>query len=262
MRIERRVQTPTRFNLKCDAHASINRIYRLIFNEALGAWVPVSEITRGRGRRNGRLAMTLVSTLALGVSMAAQAGAPPRQSGALSPPETSAPPATQLPSGSVVVAGTATIASDVAVLTVDQSSQRAIINWNTFNVGSAAQVNFVRRAQIKAAHVSVLKFKRPGVGPCWQHQWHLWIVRVVLPGGLDRARPTYMGPASRRNEIPASSAKAVESTAPRKAANKAENPLRRRGLPRYSLLVFMFLAADSENKLKVVIIVRKLLCPD
>ncbi|MEJ0006125.1 MAG: YDG domain-containing protein [Steroidobacteraceae bacterium] len=45
-----------------------------------------------------------------------------------------------------MVAGSATIAPGgvpgVAVLNIDQSTARAIIDWNSFNLGSAAQVNF------------------------------------------------------------------------------------------------------------------------
>jgi filamentous hemagglutinin family protein len=124
-------------------HASINRIYRLIFNEALGAWVPVSEITRGRGKRNGRLgraAAALAPMLAaMGLALPAYAGAPP---------PAAAPAPTQLPTGGTVVTGSATITPGskpgTAVLDIDQTSQRAVIDWNTFNLGSAAQVNFVQ----------------------------------------------------------------------------------------------------------------------
>jgi filamentous hemagglutinin family protein len=53
------------------------------------------------------------------------------------------PPApTQLPQGGKVVGGSAAISSSGSTLTVQQSSQRAAIDWNTFNVGSGAQVNF------------------------------------------------------------------------------------------------------------------------
>jgi filamentous hemagglutinin family protein len=53
------------------------------------------------------------------------------------------PPApTQLPEGGKVVGGSAAISSTGNNLTVQQSSQRAAIDWNTFNVGSGAQVNF------------------------------------------------------------------------------------------------------------------------
>ncbi len=51
-----------------------------------------------------------------------------------------------LPSGGKVVAGSATISqtsnATSATMNVNQTSQRAVINWDSFNVGSNAQVNF------------------------------------------------------------------------------------------------------------------------
>ena len=125
-------------------HASMNRVYRLVWNEALDAWIAVSEITRGRRKRNGRRAAILVSLLGLN-SLGAYA----------------TPPApTELPTGGKVVAGAATISPastpDAAVLNIDQASQRAAIDWNTFNVGTAAQVSFNQPNQNSATLNRVL----------------------------------------------------------------------------------------------------------
>ena len=72
---------------------------------------------------------------ALSLAGLAQAGAP-----------TSTPTSTQLPSGGSVVAGTATVDSNTgsASMTITQSSQRAVVDWTRFDVGSAAQVTFVQ----------------------------------------------------------------------------------------------------------------------
>ncbi|MCF8167999.1 MAG: filamentous hemagglutinin N-terminal domain-containing protein, partial [Rhodoferax sp.] len=117
------------------AHASMNRIYRLVWNEVLGAWVAVSEIAKGRGKRSVRAAVLLAPVLAaLGLSLPVQAG-----------PPAPVPAPTQLPVGGKVLAGSATIqpvAPGGAVLNIDQTTQRAAINWNSFNLGHAAQVNF------------------------------------------------------------------------------------------------------------------------
>ncbi|SSW91242.1 filamentous hemagglutinin family protein, partial [Rhodopseudomonas pentothenatexigens] len=51
--------------------------------------------------------------------------------------------AQQLPSGGSVAAGSATISSpNAATLNINQSSDRAIINWNSFSVGQGGTVNF------------------------------------------------------------------------------------------------------------------------
>ena len=53
-----------------------------------------------------------------------------------------APAPTQLPTGGTLAAGAATIAQNGSTLNINQTSNRAALNWQTFNVGSAATVNF------------------------------------------------------------------------------------------------------------------------
>jgi len=108
-------------------HGSINRIFRLIFNEALGAWIPVAETARGRGKRSRRAAALLAPLIAaLSPSIPAVAAGPavPRSAG--SAVAVTAPPTpTTLPTGGTVVAGSATLTNSSmpasAVLTVDQT---------------------------------------------------------------------------------------------------------------------------------------------
>jgi filamentous hemagglutinin family protein len=50
--------------------------------------------------------------------------------------------ATQLPSGGKVVGGQATLQSSGSTLNVNQTSQRGVVEWDTFNVGSKAKINF------------------------------------------------------------------------------------------------------------------------
>ncbi|MEY3862781.1 MAG: hypothetical protein RIR60_1147, partial [Pseudomonadota bacterium] len=75
----------------------------------------------------------LTIALCLCVSLAAHAETPPAT--------------TALPTNGQVVAGTAHISTDnsnasAPVMNVNQASQRAVVNWEKFDVGSAATVNF------------------------------------------------------------------------------------------------------------------------
>lgn len=54
----------------------------------------------------------------------------------------SAPTPTALPTGGQVKAGSASINQSGAAMTVNQGSQKAIINWQTFNIGGQASVTF------------------------------------------------------------------------------------------------------------------------
>ena len=56
----------------------------------------------------------------------------------------SAVPATQLPQGGKVLGGAASITQSTGNMQVNQTTPRAVIEWNSFNLGSKAQVNFVQ----------------------------------------------------------------------------------------------------------------------
>ena len=104
-------------------HASMNRAYRLVWSDRHNAYVVAAETARGRGQRAVRGVAALLLATSVGVN--AQTVAP-----------------TQLPTGGRVAAGQANIVQAPARLDIHQSSNRAVIDWQTFNVGSAAQVNF------------------------------------------------------------------------------------------------------------------------
>ena len=106
----------------------MNCAYRLIWNEDLNAWVVAPEIASARGKRGQvkRSAAALMLTLAIGAHTALAAELA----------------TTALPGGGQVSAGQATISSTGAAMTINQGSQRAIINWQNFDIGSQASVNF------------------------------------------------------------------------------------------------------------------------
>lgn len=134
----------------------MNHIYQLVWNSLHQAWVAVSEVASGLGsrstmdqrRRPGAAGGTVparftIKTIAA-CAHAISAGALFLINSLQVSAQTIAP--TTLPQGGVVTQGAATLqgaGSSVApVLNVNQTSQRAVINWNTFNLGSAATVNF------------------------------------------------------------------------------------------------------------------------
>ena len=117
-----------------NGHASLNRFYRLVWSHVTQSWHAVSELTKSNGKGGSRslVLSTIASVVLAGGSFKLYAQ--------------QAPPATQLPTGGIVAQGTASIAqtatAQAARMTVNQSSQRAVINWNSFNVGQNASVVF------------------------------------------------------------------------------------------------------------------------
>ena len=115
----------------------MNRIYRLVWSAPRACWVVAGERSRSRSKSGRGLQRTTTSLIA-GAIGALSIG----YAGVL----LAGPPApTALPQGGVVVAGSATIAPPAGnQLTVNQSSSQAVINWNRFDIGAAATVNFVQ----------------------------------------------------------------------------------------------------------------------
>ncbi len=121
----------------------MNRVYRLIWNDLTRTWVAVAESAMGRGKRAGgtvgrarnphqtrRAVVVCVKLLVVSVALI---GAPVQ-----------ALDSNALPTGGSVVAGSAAISQTANVLTVQQASQRVALNWQSFNIGAAATVNFIQ----------------------------------------------------------------------------------------------------------------------
>ncbi|HEY8875918.1 MAG TPA: YDG domain-containing protein, partial [Roseateles sp.] len=112
-------------------HASLNRIFRLVWSAAQGGWVAVHEHARGRGKA-GRSARRLNALAAAGLmALGAGPGAAWAQVGADATPQ-----------GGKLVAGQASWQQSGANLTVNQGSKRAAIDWTTFDIGRNASVVF------------------------------------------------------------------------------------------------------------------------
>jgi trimeric autotransporter adhesin len=125
-------------------HGSMNRVYRLVWNLARIAWVPVAETARGRGKsgrtraasraRATAATATAAAALALGLTPLAQAGPSPAV-----PTST-----TSSPTGGKIVSGKGNITQSGDTTTVDQSSQTLSINWASFNIAPQDTVDFVQ----------------------------------------------------------------------------------------------------------------------
>ena len=113
----------------------MNKTFNLVWSQVSNSYVAVSEAvkSKGKGVSGSTLVVSASATLMLllGNSLAQAAPQAP-------------PTATQLPTGSTVVGGSATVSQAGAVMQINQASNRAAINWQTFNVGSAATVNIAQ----------------------------------------------------------------------------------------------------------------------
>lgn len=99
-------------------HASMNRIYRLVWSQVLNAWVAVAENVKGRGKStSGRKLIAAALALASPLALAA-------------------------PTGGQVSAGSGVIAQAGVTTTITQSTQNLAINWQSFDIAANEAVHF------------------------------------------------------------------------------------------------------------------------
>ncbi|OGS81242.1 MAG: hypothetical protein A2Z94_03050 [Gallionellales bacterium GWA2_55_18] len=136
----------------------MNHIYRLVWSEIANTWAAVAEIAKGRGKRSSTVgaspkpdeatvgwAMPTMPVLSLSKRLSftqSYALLPLTLALAIIGAPAHALDVGALPTGGSVTAGSATISQVANILIVQQSSQRAAIDWKSFNIGASATVNF------------------------------------------------------------------------------------------------------------------------
>jgi filamentous haemagglutinin family N-terminal domain len=101
----------------------MNLIYKLIWNDSLGAFTVASELTRARGKCPRR------ARVVCGLMLAAAAMGGQAQS---------------LPTGAEITVGQGSILQTGNTLTITQDTQNLAINWQQFNVGANETVRFAQ----------------------------------------------------------------------------------------------------------------------
>ena len=126
--------------------------YKIVFSKRLGTLVAVGEHTVGQGKTaSGSGVRNVVSGAirsfigALNAVFAAVALTFLTASFTASVSQAAGPAATALPTGASVNSGnvaiSSTSSSSAATMTITQASDKASVNWQSFNIGSAARVN-------------------------------------------------------------------------------------------------------------------------
>jgi trimeric autotransporter adhesin len=103
----------------------MNHCYRLVFNKSSQLWQVVSEIAKSHSKSAAVVLLPLLSLLANEHAWAD-------------------PALNTLPTGGQVVSGHSVITQNGNQLNILQSTQKSIINWNTYNIGANAQVTYVQ----------------------------------------------------------------------------------------------------------------------
>ncbi|MGB4114971.1 MAG: filamentous hemagglutinin N-terminal domain-containing protein [Polaromonas sp.] len=110
----------------------MNHIHHSVWNDSTGTFVAVSENVSGAGKKSSctpsRARAACFAISALSACLMLGFGAP----------------ALALPAGGVVAAGGASISSSGATTTINQTTARAVINWQSFGIAAGQTVQFVQ----------------------------------------------------------------------------------------------------------------------
>ncbi len=113
----------------------MNKIFTLVWSAARSAFIVAHEHAKSHGKPSSSRSGATTASLLLG--LLGNAGF------ALAGPPV-APPVNALPTGGQVAAGAASITQSANRMDINQSTQKAILNWQSFNIGADAQVNFAQ----------------------------------------------------------------------------------------------------------------------
>ena len=118
----------------------MNKTYNLVWSAVRGAFIATHECAKSKGKPSSTRKGLGATGLVLGL-MGALGGA---GLAFAAPPTPAVPAPNALPTGGQVAAGSASIAQSANRMDVTQTSPKAVLNWQTFNIGAAAQVNFAQ----------------------------------------------------------------------------------------------------------------------
>ena len=123
----------------------MNRIYRLVWNAALNLWVAVAENAKGKSKGGSARTSVTVGDVGLSGSGGFTLNSCCRAAAALLGAMLWATsPVHAGPAGGVVSAGSGSIAQTGTTTTINQTSPRLAIDWNTFSTAAGESVMFLQ----------------------------------------------------------------------------------------------------------------------
>ena len=124
------------------------RCYKIVFSKRLGARVAVGEHASNQGKATGASASAAnnshCSDAWMGSFLGALSSTFALVSLVLATPAWAQPAANALPNGGQVVQGSVQFNTHAQQLNIHQATDRAAVNWQSFDIGAAAKVNVVQ----------------------------------------------------------------------------------------------------------------------
>ena len=193
------------------SHGAMNRVYRLVWSATHQIWVAVSEICSSAGRAASSCAQAAALLVASAIATGAFAA----------------------PTGGQVVSGDATISqtgnSGQSTTTINQTSQVAKLQWQSFNVGSGETVNFVQPSSTALAVNRILDTQGSHIMGRVNANGQVWLINPngvlfgrgaqINVGGLVASTLDAQGAGSANPVFSGNSTAAVENQGSLQSAN-------------------------------------------
>jgi filamentous hemagglutinin family protein len=90
-------------------------------------------------------------------------------------------PALAAPNGGVVTQGSASISSSSTLTTVTQTSPKAVIQWDSFNLGAGQSINFIQPSKSAIALNRILGFQPTTIDGHIQSNGQIFLIN---PNGI------------------------------------------------------------------------------
>ena len=127
---EQKAQRQTLSPVTPNERITMNKTFHSVWNASKQAYVAAAETVSAQGKPSSGIKVAAVMAGLMGSFL-----------GQVAKAQTAPPPYT-LPTGGQVSAGQASISQSGANLVINQSSNRASVNWQSFHVGKDAHVQF------------------------------------------------------------------------------------------------------------------------
>jgi filamentous hemagglutinin family protein len=121
-----------------------SNLFKTVFSKRLGALVAVGEHASSQGKAKGGRGVGAFTLMGLLSAAGTYFVGPLLISFALITLAWASPAPNALPSGGQVAQGAAAISQSGANMAIHQSTSRAVINWQSFDIGKDAKVNIVQ----------------------------------------------------------------------------------------------------------------------
>ncbi|MCX7241650.1 MAG: filamentous hemagglutinin N-terminal domain-containing protein [Burkholderiales bacterium] len=118
----------------------MNKTFTLVWSAVRGAYI----VTHEHAKRCGKPSSTRTGLGATGLVLGLMGALGSNGLAWAAPPTPPVPAVNALPTGAQVAAGAASITQSATRMDINQSTQKAILNWQSFNIGANAQVNFAQ----------------------------------------------------------------------------------------------------------------------